>query len=271
MKRTGIRVSNSVGCLLLAAIVWCFAGMPSSAEEFVRVPTDRIKALLSGTTITTDSDFNEQQRWLFRPDGALEGEMQLPIHTEFDEGKWWTTVEGTFCFQWRNWEGGKQHCAVLSANDSHIQRVRQQDGTPFDKIWEIWEKGSQYNQIIAAIRPGGSQQSPRQVHSATQPMTELPERTEIRRTLPPQVGRSAAVARRVVPEAQHQPDPFGDIHFGVYHALVIGNNRYRHLEQLKSARNDADAVAQRQLRRARCRAPRPLRASRCPAPPDATR
>jgi len=36
---------------------------------------------------------------------------------------------------------------------------------------------------------------------------------------------------------------FADIHFGTFHALVIGNDRYRHLKPLKSARNDARSVA----------------------------
>lgn len=216
--------------------------MPASAEEFVPVPVDRIKPLLSGTTITTDSDLNGQQQWLFQPNGVLDGEMQLQTHVEYDGGKWWITGEGTFCFQWLNWEDGKQHCAVLTVNDSHIQRVRQQDGSPFDRIWEIWEKGSQYNQVFAAIRSSGSQQSTDQFQSAPPPMTDLPGRTVRRRTQAPQAGQSAGVATRVAPKAQQQLNPFSDIHFGVYHALVIGNNRYHHLEDLKSARNDADAV-----------------------------
>jgi hypothetical protein len=41
---------------------------------------------------------------------------------------------------------------------------------------------------------------------------------------------------------KQRPNPFAGIHFGNYYALVIGNNRYRHLQSLKSARNDADAV-----------------------------
>ncbi len=38
-------------------------------------------------------------------------------------------------------------------------------------------------------------------------------------------------------------DPFADIQFGDYHALVIGNNEYRHLRKLESAVNDATDVA----------------------------
>ncbi len=40
-----------------------------------------------------------------------------------------------------------------------------------------------------------------------------------------------------------RPDPFAGIHFGRYKALVIGNNDYRDLPKLKTAVNDARAVA----------------------------
>ena len=36
---------------------------------------------------------------------------------------------------------------------------------------------------------------------------------------------------------------FGGLHLGRYHALVIGNNNYQHLNKLKTAANDAEAVA----------------------------
>jgi len=38
------------------------------------------------------------------------------------------------------------------------------------------------------------------------------------------------------------PSPESDIHFGKYHALVIGNNDYQHLPDLKTAMADAKAV-----------------------------
>ncbi len=43
--------------------------------------------------------------------------------------------------------------------------------------------------------------------------------------------------------AKTRPDPFAGIHFGAYHALVIGNNNYRELPKLKTAANDAKSVA----------------------------
>ncbi len=39
------------------------------------------------------------------------------------------------------------------------------------------------------------------------------------------------------------PNPFAGIHFGAYHALVIGNNDYRELPKLKTAAADAKSVA----------------------------
>ena len=38
-------------------------------------------------------------------------------------------------------------------------------------------------------------------------------------------------------------DGFADIQFGDFHALVIGNNEYRHLRNLKTVVNDATDVA----------------------------
>ena len=37
---------------------------------------------------------------------------------------------------------------------------------------------------------------------------------------------------------------YSGVEFGKYHALVIGNNRYKHLPKLKTAKNDAEAVAE---------------------------
>lgn len=43
--------------------------------------------------------------------------------------------------------------------------------------------------------------------------------------------------------AEPAPNPFAGIDFGKYHALIIGNNTYQHLPSLKTAVNDATAVA----------------------------
>lgn len=66
------------------------------------------------------------------------------------------------------------------------------------------------------------------------------------------VGTAARILPRVVP-ARIRADAskklsrdvsYDDIRFGNYHALVIGNNNYRHLSKLKTAVNDATAVAE---------------------------
>jgi hypothetical protein len=71
------------------------------------------------------------------------------------------------------------------------------------------------------------------------------------------VGAAARILPRAVP-AHIRVDAFkklsrnvsyDDICFGNYHALVIGNNNYRHLSKLKTAVNDPTAVAE-VLRRA---------------------
>ena len=58
--------------------------------------------------------------------------------------------------------------------------------------------------------------------------------------------RGAAVAPAVAmapAEPMNAGDIPGDVAFGRYHALIIGNDAYAHLPQLKTARNDAKAVA----------------------------
>ncbi len=63
------------------------------------------------------------------------------------------------------------------------------------------------------------------------------------------VTRQAVAVRAPAPvqpavQPKPEPRPFADIHFGKYRALVIGNNDYRELPNLKTAVNDARAVAQ---------------------------
>ena len=62
------------------------------------------------------------------------------------------------------------------------------------------------------------------------------------------VTREAVVTQRRIeappkPPAAPKPNAYAGIHFGAYHALVIGNNNYRDLPKLKTAVNDARAVA----------------------------
>ena len=55
--------------------------------------------------------------------------------------------------------------------------------------------------------------------------------------------RRIQVPARPSVAAKPRPDPYAGIHFGAYHALVIGNNNYRELPKLKTAANDAKSVA----------------------------
>ncbi len=56
--------------------------------------------------------------------------------------------------------------------------------------------------------------------------------------------RSPGEPRVVVPSARPiQPGEIPNVAFGNYHALVIGNDNYTYLPNLKTARNDAQAVA----------------------------
>ena len=61
------------------------------------------------------------------------------------------------------------------------------------------------------------------------------------------VSRAVAALPPVAPQARTAPpartDPFSNIHFGRYHALVIGNNAYRNFNRLQTAEADARSVA----------------------------
>ena len=56
--------------------------------------------------------------------------------------------------------------------------------------------------------------------------------------------RPAPVSPVQVQAPKPKPDPFADVYFGKYHALVIGNNRYPGFPDLKTAVPDARAVAE---------------------------
>lgn len=55
---------------------------------------------------------------------------------------------------------------------------------------------------------------------------------------------AAASATSPMNQRAPAPDPLRSIDYGQFHALVIGNNRYRHLPQLTTAVNDANAISQ---------------------------
>ncbi len=55
--------------------------------------------------------------------------------------------------------------------------------------------------------------------------------------------RSALLAQASAPPSARAITPAADIAFGRYHALVIGNNAYRHLPRLDTAVDDAKAIA----------------------------
>ncbi len=54
---------------------------------------------------------------------------------------------------------------------------------------------------------------------------------------------SAPAISGITPVAPVSPSAIPDVNFGRYYALVIGNNTYRHLPKLRTAVNDAKAVA----------------------------
>jgi len=418
MKRRQIPVSNQAGCLLYAAIFWCAAGTPASAGDFVRVPADQIKPLMSGTTIATETSKGSPMRWTFRPDGRLDGEVETPSrNVRYDDGKWWVSASGVLCFQWARWSEAKRRCRILSVSEDRLQGAHPQTGAVFPNPWEIKEKGARTAQIITALgsgvqenrmarmQPAPMRQRPAVTADTMPPVIEAPatlstdspvveikgrvrdssqiaeltvngrgvavsadgafrfsrgmptgtsrlvvvavdewgnrarkeitvtrkaqivaqtrsvrtvddkapaidlpsslettgasvaingrvadasqiievtvngrpipvrkdgsfslkrgvprgasdiivaavdewgnraeKRITVQRAQAARPAQGAAVAMRATPKAQERKDPFADVHFGSYHALVIGNNRYRHLQSLKSARNDAEAV-----------------------------
>ncbi len=60
------------------------------------------------------------------------------------------------------------------------------------------------------------------------------------------LGPLSAQRGAVIPPSNALPSdhPYADLQFGKYHALVIGNNAYSHLPNLKTAINDASSMAE---------------------------
>ena len=144
----------------------------------------------------------------------MDGEIDLQFKTITDEGKWWTTKVGTLCFQWNLFASARKLCARLSLSGDALYRIHPATGDRLGKVWKIKEFGPRAEPIVAAIESGAGQQQ-----------------------------QVAAVPLRG-PKTRNWHKLIAKIHFGNYHAVVIGNNDYRHLAKLRSARNDADSVAQ---------------------------
>ena len=231
--RAKIRRNNPIIRLWFAAAFWCAAVMTVSAEEFVRVSAGQIKPLVSGATLVkTGSRPGSEIYWKFRPDGRLEGDTEgeecgKQCAALSDEGKWWTLATGELCWQWFNWDHGQRQCRVLSLSKSE-DRLQFTNSQADSRVvaWEITEKGSRTAQIIAGLRSSGSQQQTAALQPSPAPMAQM-----------------RGVAANATPIVPNGPGSLAGIHFGNYHAVVIGNNRYRHLGNLKSARSDGDAVA----------------------------
>jgi len=157
MRRTRRRSRNQAGCLLLSVIFCCAAGMPATAEDFLRVPADQIKPLMSGTTIERKSAKGDPMLWTFRPDGSLKGVVRPQGEDKkYDEGKWSVISSGILCFEWKRWNKGKRLCRALSANKARLQVAHPRTGE-IKQIWQIKDGGSRTAQIIAALRSDGSQ------------------------------------------------------------------------------------------------------------------
>ncbi|MDA0991415.1 MAG: hypothetical protein O3A51_11775, partial [Verrucomicrobia bacterium] len=147
--------------------------MSASAENFVQVPANQIKPLMSGATFATKSGSGFPMEWTFRPDGRLDGEMEVPSGAiKTDEGKWWTNAAtGSLCLRWNNWAKVRQHCPILSVRDNRAQLIRRRDG----QIWktlEIKGNGPRTAQIIAGLSAGGSQQQIARNRPAPSPMAQ---------------------------------------------------------------------------------------------------
>ncbi|MGE3937029.1 MAG: caspase family protein, partial [Rhodospirillaceae bacterium] len=188
---------------LLLGLLWC-APAVAQAPALAAFGTDDIYKLMSGTTIRAVGALSRRPVLLtFQPNQSLSGRFEPPHEHETDTGKWWAR-DGRLCWQWTKWEDQKVNCIRLAYENGAVARWHPSNGTRLAD----W-----------AIRTAG----PR--------VAEL--------------GAPAVAAARAAPARPAAPPPerFDDIHFGNHHALVIGNNAYRKLNTLKSAENDARAVA----------------------------
>lgn len=192
----------------LLGLLWL---VPGAAQAQAPAPatfgTDDIHRLMSGTTIRAIGVLSRRPVLLtFESNQSLSGRFEPPHEHETDTGKWWAR-DGRLCWQWTKWEDQKVNCIRLAYENGAIARWHPSNGTRLAD-WAIRTAGPRVAEIGAPAAP---------------PVAAAP----------------ASRARPAAPP----PERFDDIHFGNHHALVIGNNAYRKLNKLKSAENDARAVA----------------------------
>ena len=99
-------------CFFCAAWLCVLFSTTASAQT---LSSDEIVKLLSGITIETTGGNNWPQFVTFKANGTLEGKRVVGSakRVGYEDGKWWTTKGGTYCWQWRTWRSGKKRCRFL--------------------------------------------------------------------------------------------------------------------------------------------------------------
>ena len=334
MRQTQRKRSTAGQAMIIATATLMLIGAPPApaAADLVRVPANKIQALMEGTSISRKSNSGYPMTWHFRPGGELFGELHKEFVTPTDTGKWWVSGKGRLCFKWEKWIGARLRCPGLAIENGKLQFLRR-DGSPGLAPLKIKRTGPGAGPILAAAARGGADIERAQAPMTRQhrpgqeavmkvpavsidkapPVIEIPKTLETTtavvrfngrvrdssqilevtvdgRPLPVRPDGSFTVRRGVVrgksslviaatdewgnitthrvsitrttknaaraapaPGVAAVPsparpvrkaNPFAGLNFGAYHAVVIGNNDYRHIEKLNSARNDADTVAQ---------------------------
>jgi len=279
---------------------------PTGADGEPLLSGPNLRALMAGSTVTTESQRGAPLTIQFAIDGTLPSTIDSPRGMIEDNGRWWMNPKGGLCWQWTRFGEGKLRCVRVKRNGDRVDLYKM-NGESLDKIWTLARRGPNSGSVRAEPRTPIAVPAPPVAKDSDGPVIALPptidtsdaivtlagrvsDRSQIvevtvnrrpvtvspdgtftvRRGVPQ--GKSAiaveamdewgnrtrktvAVTRKAPPVQQAllrgtEPkppvaavNPFADIHFGRYHALVIGNNDYRTIPDLRTAEGDARAVA----------------------------
>jgi len=120
----------------LTALVLASGASGAPAAEFVPVPADKIRPLISGATVDFVNSKGHIRRMQFFANGDLVGDGDHFFNWVSDDGKWWTGDDGDLCLQFHSWLQGKKRCGRLSLSDRKI-RMEGEDGSSWVSVWDI--------------------------------------------------------------------------------------------------------------------------------------
>ena len=136
-------IAAGVVCGLIAA----FAGSPAIAQQ--ALSGSDIRALMAGSTIELEMLDRLPTEWEIGQDGRLAGEKERARSMDRDDGKWWISDSGSFCYQWRLWDDSETKCREITVAGKNLNFILG-DGSVVK--WSIRKFGPRARQIAFGAR-----------------------------------------------------------------------------------------------------------------------